>query len=267
MDPGCTTTVRCVCIWVWLTIVSWVQEVFPQVASEHPLPEDAPLLQLLLGGPGLHEGAQEGDQLPVLLRHWEAKDGRTHLRFLTHMFSTLQWVWVWHWLSFHTSSVHALEWNPIQGAQRCPIVYFSFILMQTRLLCMSSFLEAKASFLNTTSQATTMESSTSNTSILSSSSARDKKKEQTYLENPTRINQILFLGKGRKLLKLYTSYFLCLREMWKGYQVNQTICREEQWSWPPIQTFVQKTLSENPPLADTGQMTGAVRVIFHSGVI
>lgn len=30
---------------------------FAQVAAEHPLPEDASLLQLLLGGPGLHEGA------------------------------------------------------------------------------------------------------------------------------------------------------------------------------------------------------------------
>lgn len=52
-----------------LTIVSGVQEVFSQVTAEHPLPQDAPLLQLLLGGPGLHEGAEEGDQLPVLLRH------------------------------------------------------------------------------------------------------------------------------------------------------------------------------------------------------
>lgn len=49
--------------------MSGVEEVLSQVAAEHPLPEDAPLLQLLLGGPGLHEGAQEGDQLPVLLRH------------------------------------------------------------------------------------------------------------------------------------------------------------------------------------------------------
>lgn len=51
--------------------MSRVQEVFSQVAAEHPLPEDAPLLQLLLGGPGLHEGAQEGDQLPVFFRYWE----------------------------------------------------------------------------------------------------------------------------------------------------------------------------------------------------
>lgn len=40
-----------------------------QVAAEYPLSEDASLLQLLLGGPGLHEGAQKGDQLSVLLRH------------------------------------------------------------------------------------------------------------------------------------------------------------------------------------------------------
>lgn len=50
--------------------MSRVQEVLSQVAAEHPLPEDAPLLQLLLGGPGLHEGAQEGDQLPVFFRYW-----------------------------------------------------------------------------------------------------------------------------------------------------------------------------------------------------
>lgn len=40
-----------------LTIMSGVEEVFPQVTAEYPLPEDASLLQLLLGGPGLHEGA------------------------------------------------------------------------------------------------------------------------------------------------------------------------------------------------------------------
>lgn len=45
-----------------------VEEVFAQVTSEHPLPQDAPLLQLLFGGSGLHEGAQEGDQFSVLLR-------------------------------------------------------------------------------------------------------------------------------------------------------------------------------------------------------
>lgn len=49
--------------------MSRVEEVFSQVTAKHPLPEDASLLQLLLGGPGLHEGAQEGDQLPVLFRH------------------------------------------------------------------------------------------------------------------------------------------------------------------------------------------------------
>lgn len=56
-----------------LTIMSWVEEVFSQVAAEYPLPEDASLLQLLLGGPGLHEGTQEGDQFPVLLRHYERR--------------------------------------------------------------------------------------------------------------------------------------------------------------------------------------------------
>lgn len=52
-----------------LTIVARVEEVLSQVTAKHPLPEDSPLLQLLLGRPGLHEGAQERDQLPVLLRH------------------------------------------------------------------------------------------------------------------------------------------------------------------------------------------------------
>lgn len=67
MDRGNTTALRCVCM--LLTIMSRVEEVFSQVAAEYPLSEDASLLQLLLGGPGLHEGAQEGDQLPVLLRY------------------------------------------------------------------------------------------------------------------------------------------------------------------------------------------------------
>lgn len=67
MDPENTGALRCV--HTGLTIMSRVEEVLSQVAAEHPLPEDASLLQLLLGGPGLHEGAQEGDQLPVLLRH------------------------------------------------------------------------------------------------------------------------------------------------------------------------------------------------------
>lgn len=44
-----------------------VEEVFSQVTAKHPLSEDPSLLQLLLRGPGLHEGAQECDQLPVLL--------------------------------------------------------------------------------------------------------------------------------------------------------------------------------------------------------
>ena len=47
-----------------------------EVAAEHSLPQDAPLLQLLLGRPGLHEGAQEGDQLSVLLRHCGAEEER-----------------------------------------------------------------------------------------------------------------------------------------------------------------------------------------------
>lgn len=138
--------------------------------------------------------------------------------------------------------------------------------MQTLPLCMCSFLEAKASFLNTTSQATTKESSTSNTSILCSPSKQDKKGAD-LLKNPNRINQILCLGKGRKLLKLHTSCFLCFREMWKGYQVNQTICifsRWEQWSWPRLQTFVQKIFTENHTLSATGVMT--VAGCFHSWV-
>lgn len=49
--------------------MSGVQQVFSQVTAEHPLLQDASLLQLLLCGPGLHEGAQKRDQFPVLLRH------------------------------------------------------------------------------------------------------------------------------------------------------------------------------------------------------
>ena len=52
-----------------------VQQVLSQVTAEDPLPEDASLLQLLLGGPRLHEGAEEGDQLAVLLRHCGGTEG------------------------------------------------------------------------------------------------------------------------------------------------------------------------------------------------
>jgi len=41
-----------------------------------------------------------------------------------------------------------------------------------------------------------------------------KEEGAELLRNPTRINQILCLGKGGKLLKLYTRFFpLCFREM------------------------------------------------------
>lgn len=40
-----------------LTVMSRVEEVLTQITAEYPLAEDASLLQLLLGGPGLHEGA------------------------------------------------------------------------------------------------------------------------------------------------------------------------------------------------------------------
>lgn len=46
-----------------------VEKMLSQVTTEHPLPEDSSLLQLLLGRPGLHECAQERDQLPVFLGH------------------------------------------------------------------------------------------------------------------------------------------------------------------------------------------------------
>lgn len=49
-----------------------------QVAAKHPLPEDPTLLQLLLGGPGLHEGAEERDQLPVLLGYYRGEDDMLH---------------------------------------------------------------------------------------------------------------------------------------------------------------------------------------------
>lgn len=107
---------------------------------------------------------------------------------------------VWRRISFHTTFICAPEWNPIQTARGCPIVHFSFILMQTLLLCMCSFLGAKASFLNTTSQATTKESSTSNTSVGRSPTKQDKKGCRPTHQNQNCINQILS-RKGRKLLK------------------------------------------------------------------
>lgn len=46
-----------------------VQEVLAQVTAKHPLLQDAPLLQLLLGWARLHECSQEGNELAVLFRH------------------------------------------------------------------------------------------------------------------------------------------------------------------------------------------------------
>ena len=52
-----------------LTLMTRVEEVFPQVTAKHPLPEYPPLPQLLRGRARLHEGPQERDQLAVLLAH------------------------------------------------------------------------------------------------------------------------------------------------------------------------------------------------------
>lgn len=157
----------------------------------------------------------------------------------------------------------AREWNPIQAAQGCPIVHFSFILMQTLPLCMCSFLEAKASFLNTTSLETTKESFTSNTSLLHSPSIRDKKGEDR-LKNPNRINQILCLGKGCKLLTLHTSCFFCFREMWKGYQENQIICI---FGGGNNGTGLDsRHLLKNSSLKITHWWDDSSRVLFHSWV-
>lgn len=49
------------------TILSGVEKVFSQVATEDPLLQDPPLLQLLLAGSGFHESSQEIHQLAVLL--------------------------------------------------------------------------------------------------------------------------------------------------------------------------------------------------------
>lgn len=120
VKPGIKARLWAVCVCTFLTIVSWVEEVFSQVTAEHPLPEDASLLQLLLGGPGLHEGAQEGDQLPVLLRHWGMKEkgGRRKEHVLDFPHDCLL---LYSKCGFDTGSaftkrsVCALEWNPIRG--------------------------------------------------------------------------------------------------------------------------------------------------------
>lgn len=52
-----------------LTIAAGILEVLAQVTAKDPLPEDPTLFEALLAGPGLHEGAKEPDQLPMLLRH------------------------------------------------------------------------------------------------------------------------------------------------------------------------------------------------------
>lgn len=53
----------------YLTLMSRVVEMLPQVAAEHPLSEDAALPELLWRRPRLHESPQEGDELSVLLTH------------------------------------------------------------------------------------------------------------------------------------------------------------------------------------------------------
>lgn len=40
-----------------------------EVAAEHTFFQDSPLLQLLFGGSGLHEGAQKAHQLAMFLGH------------------------------------------------------------------------------------------------------------------------------------------------------------------------------------------------------
>lgn len=107
--------------------MSWVEEVFSQVTTKHPFPEDPSLLQLLLGGPGLHEGAQEGDQFPVLLRYWDRKEDRKrHVGWSEYLFTV--------GCTQTLTLIHAGEWNPklVKAALLC--VWVS-ILMLSHSLC------------------------------------------------------------------------------------------------------------------------------------
>lgn len=107
---------------------------------------------------------------------------------------------------------------------------------------MSSFLEAQASFLNTTSQATTKEFFTSNTSILRPSSKQEKEQSNSSAH----INQILCQGEGGKLLKLHTTYFLCFKETCKGStESNNLHFSEEGTMEAAFSPDIKKKLKKN----------------------
>lgn len=91
--------------------------------------------------------------------------------------------------------------------------------MQTRLLCMCSFLEAKAWFLNTTSQATTKESSTSNTSILSSPSQQDKNSSRPTLKPQTALIRYSVWERGLISFLNYKPALLSASQRW-GKAIN-----------------------------------------------
>lgn len=99
---------------------------FSQVAAEHPLPEDPSLLQLLLGGPGLHEGAQKGDQLPVLLGHCGGR-GETISSVCVHVHVSTEGVK----LKF-TVGTTVKTWTKSRPTPRpSTVVHYGSILMQS----------------------------------------------------------------------------------------------------------------------------------------
>lgn len=54
---------------IFCTVLTRVEEMLAEVAAEHSFFQDSPLLQLLFGGSGLHEGAQKAHQLAMFLGH------------------------------------------------------------------------------------------------------------------------------------------------------------------------------------------------------
>ena len=61
-----------------LTVMARVQQVFAQVAAEHPFFHDAGLLQLVARRPGGEEGSEERHQFPVLAHHCNDRPGSDH---------------------------------------------------------------------------------------------------------------------------------------------------------------------------------------------
>lgn len=143
---------------------------------------------------------------PCFLDTEGRKQGRIHVRSVT-----LQSVR----LSFHT-------WTAAQGLSLCALQLLSNANPSS--FCMCSFLEA---FLNTTSQATTKESSTSSTSVLRSPSQQNQ--EQTALKTQTAL--IRCLGKIVSFLNctpVVSSASERLETMEPTSKPVQMICTENQ---------------------------------------